>query len=51
MNQYQGRESCALPATGAASPPRARAARPADRAIHTGRVDIAVSGPVGGETS
>ncbi len=60
MNQYQGRESCVLPAKRAVSERPARAAGPADRtgharhARHVGhawRVAIAGFGPFGGETS
>ncbi|WP_344747511.1 hypothetical protein [Streptosporangium vulgare] len=57
VNQYQGRESCVLPARKAVSERRARAAGPADRAGHARhvghawRVDIAGSRPSGGETS
>lgn len=48
MNQYQGRESCALPANHAAGKRRARVT---GHVSHAGRVDIAGSGPFGGETS
>ncbi len=57
MNQYQGRESCALPAKRAVSERRTRAAGPAGRAGHAGhvgragRVATAGFGPSGGETS
>lgn len=51
MNQYQGRESCALPANQAVSERRVRAAGHAGHVSHAGRVDIAGSGPFGGETS
>ncbi|MGS2640930.1 hypothetical protein [Streptosporangium sp. G12] len=60
MNQYQGRESCALPAKRAVSERRTRAAGPAGLAGHAGpdesgrlagRVTTAGFGPSGGETS
>lgn len=41
MNQYQGRESCVLPAKRAVSERRARAAGPADRAGHARRTGYA----------